>query len=93
MGLGYDASDNFYISAEFIKEEGHDAGVQGGFQYRFNKQFFARAGFISNTGSGFAGFGWAWNDLRIDLASGYHPQLGFSPALMFIYQKQKNAVQ
>lgn len=84
LGLGYDASDQFYVSAEIVKEEGKDVNVIGGFQYQFKKQFFARGGFISETGSGFAGFGVGWNNLRLDLSGSYHPQLGFSPGLMFV---------
>jgi hypothetical protein len=84
LGLGYDASDNFYVSAEIIKEEDKPVNVVGGVQYHFAKQFFARAGFISETGSGFAGVGLGWKNLRLDPAGNYHPQLGFSPGLLFV---------
>lgn len=84
LGVGYDATDNFYISTELVKEEDKDINVVGGIQYRFMKQFFARAGFMSETGSGFAGFGIGWNNLRLDISGSYHPQLGFSPGLLLI---------
>ena len=84
-GVGFDATDNFYVSAEVIKEEDRPISVTGGMQYQFKKQFFARAGFISETGSAYAGAGIAWKTFRLDVASGYHPQLGLSPALMLIY--------
>jgi hypothetical protein len=84
LGLGYDASDNFYVSAEIIKEEDKPVNVTGGVQYQFLKQFFARAGFISETGSGFAGLGLGWKNLRLDLSGSYHPQLGFSPGILLI---------
>ena len=84
FGLGYDASENFYVSAELIKEEDKPVNVTGGVQYQFAKQFFARAGFISETGSGFAGMGLAWKNLRLDISGSYHPQLGFSPGIMMI---------
>ena len=84
LGLGYDASDNFYVSAEMVKEEDKPVNVTGGVQYQFAKQFFARAGFISATGSGFAGVGLAWKNLRVDLSGSYHPQLGFSPGILLI---------
>ncbi len=47
FGLGYDASENFFISSEIIKEEDKPVNVIAGIQYHFAKQFFARAGFIS----------------------------------------------
>ena len=39
LGMGYDASDNFYFSAEIIKEEDKEVNVTGGLQYHFKKQF------------------------------------------------------
>ena len=48
------------------------------------KQFFARAGFMSDTGSGYAGFGVGWKNFRLDLSGSYHPQLGFSPGILLV---------
>lgn len=84
LGLGYDATENFYVSAEIIKEEDKPVNVTGGVQYHFAKQFFARAGFISETGSAYAGLGLGWKNLRLDLAGNYHPQLGLSPGIMLV---------
>jgi len=83
-GIGYDASDKFFISTEIIKEEDKAVNVIGGLQYQFAKQFFAKAGFISESSSGYAGAGIAWKNLRLDITSGYHPQLGFSPGILLI---------
>ncbi len=84
FGLGYDASENFYVSTEVIKEEDKPVNVTGGLQYRFKKQFFVRAGFVSETASGFGGVGLAWKSMRLDISANYHPQLGFSPGLLLI---------
>ena len=84
FGLGYDASNNFFVSAEIIKEEDKSVNVTGGVQYQFAKQFFVRAGFVSETGSGFTGIGLGWKNLRLDISGSYHPQLGFSPGVMMI---------
>ncbi len=84
LGLGYDASDNFYVSAEIIKEEDKPVNVTGGVQYQFLKQFFARTGFVSETGGGFVGVGLGWKNFRLDVSGSYHPQLGFSPGLLMI---------
>lgn len=83
-GLGYDASDHFFISAEIIKEEDKPVNVIAGLQYQFAKQFFARAGFISESTTAYAGAGVGWKNLRLDISSGYHPQLGFSPGILLI---------
>lgn len=91
VGLGYDASDKFFISCEIIKEEDKGVNVIGGLQYQFAKQFFAKAGFMSESGSGYAGAGIGWKNLRLDIASGYHPQLGFSPGILLIMRFKSKA--
>ena len=83
-GLGYDVSERFFASAEFVKEEDKPVNVLAGLQYQFAKQFFAKAGFISESSSAYAGAGVAWNNLRLDISSSYHPQLGFSPGLLLL---------
>ena len=84
LGFGYDASEQFYASAEFVKEEDKPVNVVAGISYQFAKKFFARGGFVTDTGSAFAGFGIGWNAFRLDVAANYHPQLGLSPGLSLI---------
>lgn len=90
-GLGYDASDKFFISAEIIKEEDKAVNVIAGLQYQFAKQFFVKAGFISESTIAYAGAGVAWKNLRLDISSSYHPQLGFSPGILLIINFKKAA--
>ena len=82
MGLGYDASENFFVSGEIIKEEDKPVNVVAGFQYHFARQFFVRTGFMSASSSFFAGAGVGWGKLRLDVAGSYHPQLDFSPGIL-----------
>lgn len=84
LGFGYDASDNFYISAEITKEEDKPVNITGGIQYHFLSKLFLRAGFLSSTGSAFAGVGVGFNNLRLDVSVNNHPQLGLSPGLLLI---------
>ena len=84
LGLGYDASENFFVSGEIVKEEDKPVNVVAGVQYQFAKQFFARAGFLSESSTAFVGVGAGWKNLRVDIAASYHPQLGFSPGILFI---------
>lgn len=83
-GLGYDVSDQFFICAEIIKEEDKPVNVVAGLLYQFAKQFFARAGFIGESTTAYAGAGISWKNLRLDVSSGYHPQLGFSPGILLM---------
>jgi hypothetical protein len=89
IGLGYDASERFFISAELEKQEAAPVNLNAGFQYRFAKQFFTRAGIASATSTFYAGFGVGWNIFRLDLSGSYHPQLGLSPGLLLIIDLQK----
>lgn len=91
IGLGYDASDKFFICSEIIKEEDKAVNVIAGLQYQFVKQFFAKAGFISESGSAYAGAGVSWKNLRLDISSSYHPQLGFSPGILLLMHFKSKA--
>jgi len=84
FGIGYEASENFLVSAEIVKQEDLPVNVNAGVQYNFMKQFFARVGIASENESPYAGAGVSWNNLRLDISASYHPQLGFSPGLMLI---------
>ncbi len=84
LGLGYDVSEQFFISSEIIKEEDKAVAVIAGFQYRFAKQFFLKGGIISESTALYAGAGLAWKKIRLDITSGYHPRLGFSPGILLI---------
>jgi hypothetical protein len=89
FGFGYDASDDFFISADIVKEEDKPVNVVAGVQYNFAKQFFARAGFLSESTTAFAGLGLSWKNIRLDVAGSYHPQLGFSPGIMLLTNLKK----
>lgn len=90
VGLGYDVSEQFFISAEVVKEEDYPVNLNAGIQYQFVKQFFVRAGVSSATSTGYAGVGLSWNNLRLDISGSYHPQLGLSPGLLLIMNFAEN---
>lgn len=93
FGLGFEPTESFLISAEIIKEEGLPANVNAGMQYNFDKRFFARAGVMTDTGSPYAGAGVAWQQFRLDVAASYHPQLGFSPGIMIIFNPKPSGFE
>jgi hypothetical protein len=84
FGIGYEAGENFIISAEIVKQEDFPVNVNAGVQYNFARQFFARMGISSENEAPYAGAGVCWNNLRLDVSASYHPQLGLSPGLMLI---------
>jgi len=90
VGLGYDASDKFFVSAEIEKEENQAVNVNAGMQYKFLPQFMARAGIATNTSNVYAGVGLFLKAFRLDVVASYHPQLGVTPGLLLIYDFKKN---
>mgnify|MGYP006142521541 FL=1 len=88
-GLGYEVSDRFFISAEIIKEENKNAGVNAVLQYELVKQFLLRAGINTVSKQPFAGVGLKFGQFRVDVATAYHPQLGVSPAVMLLFDLKK----
>ena len=86
IGLGYDASDKFFVSTEVVKEEDHPVNLNVGMQYQFMKQLFARAGISTVSSAAYGGVGVGFNNLRLDVSGSYHPQLGWSPGLLLIIQ-------
>jgi len=90
FGLGYEASENFLVSFEIVKQQDLPVNVNAGIQYNFQKQFFVRVGIASENESPYAGAGISWDNLRIDVSASYHPQLGFSPGLMVTVNFKSN---
>ena len=89
IGLGYEASDKFFVSAEIEKEENQPVNVNAGMQYRFLTQLMARAGIATNTSNVYAGVGLFLKTFRVDVVASYHPQLGITPGLLLIYNSHK----
>lgn len=93
FGIGYEASENFLVSAEIVKQEDLPVNVNAGVEYNFAKQFFARIGIASENESPYAGAGISWNNLRLDVSASYHPQLGLSPGIMLIVNFKSKQVE
>lgn len=85
-GLGYEASEKVFISAEIIKEEDKPVSIHTGIQYVFAKRVFARVGLYTETTNLYFGVGLKWNSFRVDITALYHPQLGFTPGLLLVLE-------
>jgi hypothetical protein len=92
IGMGYEASEKFFVSAEVEKEENQPVNVNAGMQYKFLKQLMARTGIATSSSNVYLGAGFFFNSFRLDAVISYHPQLGISPGLLILYdftKKQK----
>ena len=85
VGIGYEASDKFFVSTEIIKEEDQPVNINAGFQYKFLPQILTRMGISTATSTGWMGIGLSWKLFRVDITAAYHPQLGITPGLLLLF--------
>jgi hypothetical protein len=90
MGMGYEISDKVFLGAELFKESGKQVHVYFALQYQFLAKFFFQAGINTEKGKPYAGFGWAFRNLRLHINGSYHPQLGFTPGMMLLFNASKS---
>jgi hypothetical protein len=85
FGLGYDASEKFFIGTEIEKIEDRPVNINAGLHYSFDEKLFVRTGIASATSSFYLGFGFLLNGFRIDVTASLHPNLGMSPGILLLY--------
>jgi len=88
-GVGYEASEQLFISTEIVKQENQRISVNGGFQYNLQKNIFIRTGISTLTDNSYAAVGLQLSFARIDVNASYHPQLGFTPGLLLLFNLKK----
>ncbi len=93
FGMGYDASEKFYLTAELEKEEGQEVNVNLAMHYQFIPQLFIRGGIASQTSSYYAGLGMQLTSFRFDITTSFHPQLGVSPGVLLLYSFGKKETE
>ena len=84
-GAGYEASEKFFVSAEIEKEEDLPVNVNAGIQYKFLSQLFVRIAIETETSNIYFGIGCTMKSFRFDMIASYHPQLGFTPAMLLLF--------
>jgi hypothetical protein len=84
-GFGYEVSDNFFIGGIIIKKVDLTPEFQAGLQYIFANKLFARVAMLGAGREFYFGLGYLLGNLRLDLSTSLHTQLGPSPALMISY--------
>ncbi len=89
-GFGFDASENFTCFAELQKAAEANIGVNAGLQYQISNQLLARSGFASAASTWYIGLGVRLKNIRLDATASVHPQLGLTPGLLLIFEKEKN---
>lgn len=88
MGFGIQASSKVYCGIESNKEEGRSLQILLSVNYHFAEKFFTKFCWSTDNNQPYFSSGWRFNDFRIEAGCSYHMNLGATPSLVFIYQKQ-----
>lgn len=89
LGIGYEASDMVFTSAEIVKMENQQISVNAGLQYNLQKNIFIRTGISTANNNSFVSIGFKLSFARIDVNAAYHPQLGFTPGFLLLLNFKK----
>ena len=89
MGLGYEISEMLFVSTELVKQQSEQISVNAGLQYNLQKNIFIRTGISTLTNNSYAAVAVQLSFARIDVNSSYHPQLGFTPGLLLLFNLKK----
>lgn len=84
-GAAYHFSEKAALVGEIAKDIDQPAAVRAGLEYRIIEKLYLRAGVGGNDLQSSFGIGLALDALKIDIASAYHPTLGYSPQIAISY--------
>jgi hypothetical protein len=84
-GIGFDASDKFFIGLEIEKCEAEPVSLLSSFEYKPIPGLLLRAGWRTDNSSTWFAAGINIRKFRIEILGNYHPQLGLSSGLLFIF--------
>jgi hypothetical protein len=85
LGAGYRFSEKVSVTSEVRKASDAKASVRAGLEYQLIEQLALRAGFGSSPSHYSFGFGWKLKTFQLDVATGYHLVLGFTPQVSLTY--------
>jgi len=84
-GIGYEISAKVFVSAAIRKQEDEPVNINTALQYSFEDHFFVRLGTGTANAYYFLGLGIQWKTVRLDAVSTWQTLLGFTPAIMFLF--------
>mgnify|MGYP002640723899 FL=1 len=90
LGAGYNISGKVLILLEGEKDLEHPLVVKTGAEIHLARSVSARIGVLSDPFMVTGGFGLSLGRLAVDIATGYHMTLGFSPAISVGYSFGKD---
>ncbi|MGH2645090.1 MAG: hypothetical protein ACRDE2_14140 [Chitinophagaceae bacterium] len=88
IGIGYQPSDIFFLSAEISKTKGFTAEGTAAFHYRIIQSLSFTGGAGTGENNLFLGFNIHLKQIQILLATSHHSKLGLTPASGFIFENK-----
>lgn len=85
LGAGYDISGRVLILVEGEKDLENPLSGRIGMEVRLARSVYGRIGIITGPFMVTGGVGFSLGKLQVDIATGYHMTLGFSPAISIDY--------
>jgi hypothetical protein len=85
LGGTYQPSQQFSLTAEVIKIRQQPLAVQSSIAYHITPKLWTKAGITSGSAAFFIAAGFWLQDFGLEAVGSVHPQLGFSPGLLLIY--------
>lgn len=91
LGAGYDISGKVLMLIEGEKDLENPLVIRSGVEVKLSGSVYGRVGVQSGPFMVTAGIGFVLSRLNVDIASGYHMVLGFSPAVSigYVFNKRK----
>ncbi|MFH0893493.1 MAG: hypothetical protein V2A54_03565 [Bacteroidota bacterium] len=86
LGGQYEFSEKVTGMMEVEKETNFRPSFRAGLEYHVVKPVYIRAGLTTQPFQNSFGFGMEFKNFRIDLASLYHPVLGYTPSVSLIWK-------
>lgn len=84
-GLGYQASDNLYFGFEAEKEQDRSATTIFFMRFDISKVYILKGSWNTGTHQPRISIAWRIRRVQVESAIEYHPVLGISPALLFLF--------
>lgn len=86
IGLLWQISRSLLTTLEIEKDLINSPVIRAGLEYLVAKKLFLRTGILTNPVSFTLGAGVEFGPVKFDIASAYHPVLGYSPQASLIYR-------
>jgi hypothetical protein len=92
VGFAYQPTAQFLLQGEVVKDIDYPVDIRIGFEYHPISAFWFRGGITTAIETWSFGLGFPLLEhFKVDLAAAYHPYLGFSPTISFVYRKKESS--